>query len=398
MLKETIRGIVKSQVESLKFKELGIRREKLATINTKLSHALIISGIRRCGKSTLLKQLMKDIKKPSYFSFEDPRTSNFQLSDFGLLEEIFKEEYDTEFYFFDEIQNVKEWERYVRKFVDEKQKTIITGSNASLLSKELGTKLTGRHITYELFPFSFREFLDFKKEKASVNSLIEYMKKGGFPEYLRDNDIQLLHELVNDILARDIIIRNNLKEDKSIRSLLLYLLSNIGKEFSYNKLSNSLDIGSINTIISYISYLEDCYILFIISKIDYSYKKQLVNPKKVYCIDLGLLNTSANINKNDGMQLENLIFIHLRMKYKDIYYHKKHKECDFIIREKNKPIMAIQVCYKLTEENQNREIEGLKEAMNEFNIPKGLIITLDQEDMVDNIKVTPAWKWLEEMK
>jgi|SRR3989344_1705633 len=392
MLKEILSNIVKSQSKDIISKETGIKREKLKEIDLKLNYAIIISGIRRCGKSTLLRQVIDNVKIPSYFNFEDPRATNFKLSDFEKLEEIFQ---DGEVYFFDEIQNVAEWEKYVRNLVDRKKLVIITGSNASLLSRELGTKLTGRHITYELFPFSYNETLKLKSKKPNLESLKTYLKEGGFPEYLKNKKTEMLQELLNDILARDIIVRNKIKDDKVIKELVIYLLSNIGKEFSYNKITKYLNMGSINTTISYISYLEDSYILFTIPVIDYSYKKQLISPKKVYCVDLGLLNATTNlINENKGMQLENAIFIHLRMKYKEIYYHKKEKECDFIVKEKNTPYLAIQVCYKLNEENKDREISGLKEAMDYLKIKKGIIITLNQKDKIDDIEVIPAWEWL----
>ena len=159
----------------------GVEREKAKELKLNLQFALILSGVRRSGKSTLMRQLMKKVKDSYYFNFEDPRVINFEVSDFQKLDEVFRKLYDKqEYYFFDEIQNVPKWELFVRRLVDSKKNVIITGSNASLLSKELGTRLTGRHLTYEIFPFSYKEFLYFTKEKQGIDSFNRYLFDGGF--------------------------------------------------------------------------------------------------------------------------------------------------------------------------------------------------------------------------
>jgi len=398
MLKESIRLVVLSQSQELKKNSAGIQRELLKNVDLRTKHAIILSGIRQCGKSTLLKQLLKDLTKFYYFNFEDPRALNFRLEDFETLEEVFKEEFgDSVYYFFDEIQNIQEWERFVRARLDTGKKFIITGSNASLLSKELGTRLTGRHLTYELFPFSYKEMLELKSQKPSVKTFEEYSKKGGFPEFLIFDKNEILHELFNDILLRDIVARYSLRESKTIKELAIYLLTNVGSEFSYNKLAKYFNIGSVNSVIDYISYLEDSYLIFTISKFDYSYKKQIINPKKTYSIDTGLSNAnSASFSEDKGRVLENLVFLHLRRKYKEIYYFKRKHECDFVVKDKGKVIFAVQVCHTLTEDNKEREVNGLKEAMKELKIETGVILTLNQDDKLDDIPIKSAWKWMRE--
>ncbi len=396
ILKDILKEIVKLQREELEKQDVGVKRELIKSLDMRSPHALIISGIRRCGKSTLLKQVTRKLNNFYYFNFEDQRALDFEVSDFEKLNEIFHELYgSSNYYLFDEIQNVSGWERFVRKMQDSGKKFLITGSNASLLSKELGTKLTGRHLMNELFPFSYPEMLKLTNKKQSLSSFEDYFNKGGFPEYLKYGNEAILQQVFNDIILRDIVVRYGLKNAKIVKDLAIYLLTNVGKEFSYNKLRKLFNFGSTNTVISYISHYEESYLLFTVPRFDYSYKKQLVKKKKVYVIDAGLARAnSISFSRDKGRILENFFFLALRKKYKGIYYFKENKECDFLVREKGKITQAIQVCYKLDGDNKDREINGLKEAMNKFNLKKGTIITFNQQDKFENIEVMPAWKWL----
>jgi len=404
ILKDTLKGIVRSQREEISNFDYGIERENVAKIEPNVSFAVIISGVRRCGKSTLLRQLIKKLNGFYYFNFEDPKAINFEVGDFQKLNEVFKEEYGSHYYyFFDEIQNVHQWELFVRAMLDKDKKIVITGSNASLLSKELGTRLTGRHLRYELFPFSYREFLNFTNKKPNINSFQHYFIKGGFPEYLKFNNAQILQELLNDILVRDIAVRYNIRSIKTLKEMALYLITNIGKEFSYNLLKRTFDLGSTNTVIDFVSYFEDSYLLFTIQKFDYSLKKQLVNPKKIYSIDNGLSNAnSTSFSGDKGRMLENIVFINLRKKYKEIFYFQEKNECDFVVKQGTNIRNAIQVCYDLNEDNKKREINGILGAMKKFKLKEGLILTYDQEDKIktDNSKIIimPVWKWLMQRK
>ena len=403
ILKETLKTIVRTQERELESSEHGIDRILTKKIDLKLPFAIILSGIRRCGKSTLLRQVMKAEDGSYYFNFEDPRATGFELSDFQKLDEVFTGEYgESDCYFFDEIQNVEKWELFVRMLLDKKKHLLITGSNASLMSKELGTRLTGRHLRYELFPFSYLEFLNFTSKKEGADSFGEYMRKGGFPEYLKYGKSDILQELFNDIVMRDIVVRHKLRSPKVIKEMALFLLSNVGVEFSYNSLAKAFSLGSTNSAIAFVSYLEDSYLLFTVSKFDYSLKKQAVNPKKIYVIDNGLADVnSVSFSSNRGRMLENCAFLQLRRAGKQVFYFKGDNECDFLVKEKNAIVNAIQVCYELTEDNKKREIDGLIEALEKFGLSEGLILTYDQQDALEisgkTIAVVPAWRWFQEV-
>ena len=400
LTKETLKEVIISQRENLSRLELGTPREKQKETVIEDSFALIITGIRRCGKSTFLHQILKKQKKGYYLNLEDPRLDGFELPDFNKAEEIMKELYGPGgTYFFDEIQNIDRWEKFIRYLIDKKERIIITGSNASLLSRELGTKLTGRYIQIEMFPFSFSEFLDMKKEKPSIHSFEEYLHKGGFPEYLKKENPAILNELLSDVVMKDIAVRFGIKNTSILNKIAIYLISNTGKEFSYNSIKKMLEIKSVQSVIDYVSYFENAYLLFTIPRFSYSYKQQQISPKKAYSIDNGFsYNNSASFSKDRGKMLENAVFLGLRRKFKNIFYFQEKNECDFVIKEKDKITRAIQVCLDLNEETKKREIKGLLAALKEFKLKEGLILTLNQDDKftIEGKKITamPVWKWL----
>ncbi len=396
--REVLKEVILSQKESLNRLSLGIVREKQIKIRD--SFALIITGIRRCGKSTFLHQILKKEKISYYLNLEDPKLDGFELSDFNKVESLMNELFGAKgVYYLDEIQNVDKWEKFVRYLIDKKEKVVLTGSNASLLSKELGTKLTGRNLQIELFPFSFKEFLLFKKEEPSLSSFEEYLYKGGFPEYLKTEDSSILNALLSDVVMKDIAVRFGIKNTSTLNKIVIYLISNVGKEFSFNSIKKMLEIKSVQSVIDYISFFEKAYLIFTLPKFSYSYRVQQVSPKKVYSIDNGFsFNNSSSFSKDQGKMLENMIFLELRRSHKELFYFRDKKECDFLIKEKERIASVIQVCFNLNEENKEREFSGLIEAMAEFKLKDGLILTYEQEDefVVDGKKiwVKPAWKWL----
>lgn len=398
LLKSLLQEIAEAQKENLLKLKAGLKRHQLDKMPDLTSHALIISGIRRCGKSTLLHQLIKD-KYPDafYLNFEDPRLYDLELNDFTRLDEVISEGESREL-LFDEIQVVEGWERYVRQKLDEGFKTIITGSNASLLSSELGTKLTGRHITKELFPFSWKEFCEFKSAEFSGKSLMTYMETGGFPEYVKSENDDVLHQLFEDILVRDIAVRYGVRDVKTLQRLALYLISNVGNLVTGNKMRSLFGIGATSTVMEYFSYLEQTWLLHFIPKFSYSVRKQSINPRKVYAIDTGLVNVNSKSFSDDyGRILENLVYLHLRRKYKQIYYFSEKGECDFVAVEKEEAAEIVQVCYELNPDNLDRELNGLFEALVFFDKEEGLIITQKQNDRFERngkvAKVVPCHQY-----
>ena len=397
--KDFLQEIIRQQKEMLQIKEKGMLRNELKTLPDIDNYALIVSGVRRCGKSTLLHQLLKQKHTEAlYINFDDPRLYDFEISDFQKLDMIISEA-GNQVLMFDEIQVVTGWERYVRQKLDESFKVFVTGSNASLLSKELGTSLTGRHLTIELFPFSYDEFCRFKDFDHNEDSIKEYMRLGGFPEYLKVPFEEILANLLDDILIRDISVRYGIKDTRGLKRLMVYLLSNIGNLTSANKLKEPSGISSTTTILEYISHLEQSYLINLVPMFDYSLKKQTVNPKKIYAIDMGLVAAIVNrIKGEEGHKLENMVYNALRLKYKEIYYHKGKGECDFITIEKGAITQAIQVCLKLDIDNQTREFNGLIDAMKTYHLNEGYIVTLNQEDVFQiedlTIKVVSSYNFL----
>jgi len=378
----------------------GFQREILPNMSVLQSHALIVTGIRRCGKSTLLQQILEiDDSEKFFLSFEDPRLFNFEISDFEILDDII-ENSKSGTLFFDEIQVIDGWELYVRQKLDEGFRVVITGSNASMLSRELGTKLTGRHISKELFPFSYREFLGFKGLQADEKSLQRYMNTGGFPEFIKTNNTDILTELFYDILNRDIIVRHGIRDARSLKNLAVYLASNTGNLVTASKLQQPLNIKAAATILDYFSFLEDAYLVNFMPKFSYSFKVQMVNPRKIYVIDPGIIHiASTAFTENKGHLLENLIYWELRRQGKELYYFNENKaECDFVVMKNEKLEQVIQVCYELLPENREREIRGLTEAMDFFKTDSGLIISFNQRDAFmhngKRIEVLPAWEFL----
>lgn len=400
ILKETIQKAIVSQKEAFNWTDKAISRQLIGQIKVQNKFAIIISGIRRSGKSTLMRTLAKKNKTFYYASFEDPRLAGFELQDFERLEEVFHDVCgDSHFFFFDEIQLVDKWEMYIRKLLDQEKYVVITGSNASLLSKELGTKLTGRNLRYELFPFSYAEFLLFSGEKKGVESFNKYLISGGFPEYLQLRDPKILQDLLIDALYRDIAIRHKIRNVKQLRELAIFLITNATKEFSYNQLRILFNFGSTNSISQFLSFLEESYLLFMLPKFDYSLKKQIVNPKKIYVVDNGLIvHNSKTFSDDYGKLLENLVFISLKSRQKDLFYFKGKRECDFLCRKGSQITEAYQVCYTLNDFNKEREIGGLVEALQQFKLKEGIILTLNQSDYLNvegkKIIITPLWKWL----
>lgn len=370
-------------------KKLSVRRTSVEIPSALNEFARIITGIRRSGKSTFVNQeFLKTDRNAFYLNFDDPALYGFSASDFVILEEAIErfqnENKGSKAVYFDEIQVVEGWEVFVNSQLRKGNLVTVTGSNASLLSYELGTRLTGRHLDYELFPFNFDEYCKLRKCDKTSESFKNFLEEGGFPEYLIYNRTDILKRLFEDILMRDVIVRYGIKDVRSVKMLSVYLASNCGNLITGSKLSAQLGLKTTATILEYLSFLEQCYLFFFVPKFNYSAKAQSVNPKKVYCIDTGMIqNVTLSINADMGRVFENAVFIELRRRTKNIWYYSEAAfECDFLYGRDVVPENAVQVCYELTSENKEREVRGLVETCKKFPGVKPLIVTFNQNDKI----------------
>lgn len=414
-----IRTLLIEQRREITHKDLGTTRSILDKLKTykHTPFTVVISGLRRAGKSTLLAQLAHTFYPKSdyfYVNFEDERFLSFTVEDFTKLHELLIELFGNQTTFLlDEIQNVRGWELFVNRMIRDKYKFYITGSNASLLSSELGTKLTGRYLPIELFPFSWIEYLRFKKvsppdmkrlttvQRGELKNYFSgYLTSGGIPQALQYPQLPIHKTLYDDVIHRDIGMRYKISDTKPLRELAFYLLSNISGLVSYNKLKQLLQLGSVNTISSYIDYLESGWLLFAINRYAYSVKKQQIANKKIYGIDTGLVKSVAfSFSEDRGKLLENLVFLGLRRNHKNgIYYYKtkKDSEVDFYLPKER---YFIQVCQNLaTASVRDRELKSLAQAMGEVHKSRGYVITADEKETIKyaqkKIEILPIYEWL----
>jgi uncharacterized protein len=377
----------------------AIDREMLVKIPVVESFATIITGIRRCGKSTLLHQVLNQKYEAAIFlNFDDIRLSGFETNDFTrLYNEIVQR--NGKVLCFDEIQLVTGWEIFVHQLLREAYTVFVTGSNASLLSREMGTHLTGRNLPIELFPFSYNEFLALKKFERNAASAKEYLVSGGMPEYLKSGEPQILIQLIDDILARDIAIRHSVRNIQVLRQLVVFLLSNTGNLISATKLNGLFGIKSTTTLLEYFNFLQDAYLVEFMPQFNYSLKAQARNPKKVYAMDTGFISEMASLfTENWGQRFENLVYLKLRREYRELFYFKQKGECDFVACKQGKPEKLVQACFQVDDMNFDRELNGLVEAMKYFKLTEGTLVTFNQSDSFDKegltIKMIPVHEYL----
>ena len=422
---DLLKRMILDQREELRFPNRYIQRTVQHTLDrlSKNKEIIVLSGIRRSGKSVLLEHVrtMSSSGNDYYFNFEDERLVNFETEDFEVLHQTFISLYgvQTNFYF-DEIQNIPSWELFVRRMYNKGYKIYITSSNANLFSEELGTRLTGRYISLNIYPISFAELsqqaipleqVDFSIKdigqlKEQYNKFLEF---GGIPAYITYKDPEYLHSLYESILYRDIIARYKIGNEQALKKLLFFLASNCGKEVSLSKLlgminNNGKIIKSNTTISDYCRYIENSFMCFFVNRYDDNLKAQQQAPRKVYFIDHVLAKILGFRTSEDrGRTLENIVFIELKRRGHGIFYFSGTKECDFVVREASRTKQVIQVCLELHDPStKEREISGLFEAMDTFSLAEGLIITEHEEgdEIVErsgkqyHIIVKPIWKWL----
>ena len=407
--------------------ELGIARqsylERLENL-AKTGQVVTLEGVRRSGKTTLLLQYINRLiekgvesRNTLYVNFEDPRFFG-ELSP-KSLQEIYeaylelKESKETPYLFLDEVQYVPAWEKFVRALHERKEANIfVSGSSSKLLSAEFGSALTGRHVSLKVYPLNFREFLYFNRlevkgkldlvsNRARIKRFLrDYLEFGGFPKVvLSAEKNEILVRYFNDVISRDVAVRYRVKNIEKLQALAKYLLTNTSSLVSFNRIKKFLHI-SLDTVERFSYYLSYAYLVYFVKKFSYSLKEQEVNPRKVYCIDTGLRNiTGFRISEDAGKLYENLVFLELERRGRDVYYWKNKGECDFLVKRGRRVDEAIQVCFDVEkEETRKRELKGLVEAVHKFKLSRGLIVTEDYESEErvgqKRIEFVPLWKWL----
>lgn len=399
-----------------------------------IEKATICIGVRRSGKSTMLYQIIRRLQQNGvpkenilYLNFFDERLHRLREVGLNVILEayfsLYPQKKNTEkiYCFFDEIQMIEGWEPFVDRVMRmENSEVYITGSSAQLLSKEIATQMRGRSVSWEIFPFSFKEFLDSKKldseEPFSTkkrlliqNAFDEYYENGSFPEVIaleKNLRIKVLQEYFNSVLYRDLIERHDISHPKAVIDLARWLIDNNAALYSINNITGYLkSLGhkiSKSTVSDYLDWLEDAYFFFSVKIFDSSLARMNVNPKKTYCIDLAMVNAvNSGIMINSGRLLENLIFIALRRITTRIFYFKTKNgfEVDFIAQTTDRKRLLIQVCESLENlKTKNREITALNEAMLELNVNTAILVTRNQENIIEvqagKIEVVPAWRFL----
>lgn len=398
----------------------GIKREALEDVLSlvDLHKIKVITGVRRSGKSTILYQIIDNLLShvpPNsivLMNFDDARLSTVEFSD---ILKAYIEHMKPEFMylFLDEVHNAKNWVSSIRRLTDTRKANIfITDSCSYFIPIDYAKILTGRKISIELFPLSFREYLKFKNVKVEMHGteeraklrgyLRDYILNGGFPEIALtnwDKGKRILIEYFGDIITKDITSRYDVNYQK-IRDLAYYLISNIGQRVTLRKLRNIFGLG-IETAQKYIHYLETVYLIFAVKNFSEKVKEQIIMPKKIYAIDTGMVNAVGfKISENFGPALENVVYLELRRRGYDVYYLKiDNKEVDFIARKGIKTEKIINVCYDPTEEKtRKREIEGMLKALKTLRERKGLILTWEHKEKIrigeKEIIFTPIYEWL----
>jgi uncharacterized protein len=427
---ETIKSIILDFQETRL--ETGVpRRLNIETVHGK---ATVCIGVRRSGKSTYMFQIIQKMLDAGvhkqnilYLNFFDDRLHNLRQDSLGLITEayysIYPEKKNAEkvYCFFDEIQTVPGWEPFIDRLMrTEKCEVYLTGSSARMLSKEIATQMHGRALSWEIFPFSFREFLDYKgitstgtfstqKRLLIQKAFKEYWEIGGFPEVAglsRNLRIKTHQEYFHAILFRDLVERHDVSHPKALTDLAHWLIDNTASLYSVNNLTGYLKSLGHKTpksaVSDYVEWFEDAYFLFTVRIFDASLARSNTNPKKVYCVDHALVTSvSSGIMSNSGHLLENLVFTTLRRFYQAIYYYKTKtgREVDFIVPLRGRSRMLIQVCESLSEpQTRKRETAALSEAMMELGLKTGTVVTRSEEARIDTgkgtIEVVPAWRYL----
>ncbi|MBU4306123.1 MAG: ATP-binding protein [Candidatus Omnitrophica bacterium] len=434
MYKNEILSILKDWNDWEGRQDIGILRSvylnRLEGLITGSNQIITITGPRRAGKSYLMRQMARRLSEKGvrrenilFVNFEDPRFTSLDTKLLAQIYDVYKgflSPTDTPFIFLDEVQEVSEWEKWVRTMHElKKAKIIVSGSNAHLLSRELGTLLTGRHLDLTVFPLSFAEYLMFNKveikgafdtvgKEAQIDGFLHrYIEAGSFPEVtLSAKKTEILLNYFDDLLTKDLLKRFRVRKAPAMKALIKYYFSNAANLMSFTSAGKYLQVHT-NTVERFSGYFEDVYLIFLLKRFSYKVKEQEKSPRKIYCVDTGLCNSLGfRFSENIGRLAENIVFLALKRKQMlepqtELFYWKdiQHREVDFVIKEGLKVTSLIQVCWNLRDDKTKaRELRSLRKAMKELNISTATIITeaMEGEEKLNGytVKTVPLWKWL----
>lgn len=414
-----LNSVIADQKEELAYRKNNayIKRELYDYAFPFLSESIIkvVTGVRRCGKSTFCHQLLEN-KKYAYLNFDDERLINIKSEDLNsILEHLLTEYPEPEYLFFDEIQNIPNWELFINRLNRQGYNIVLTGSNSKMLSRELATHLTGRHFQIELFPFSFREYLTLNnvkidnpsklttQQKAQVQTYLkEYFIYGGFPEIKNNlNKKRYLRDLFDKIILRDIVERFKIRDISALKESAILLQNYFASLVTYNRIANILNFKSVNTVKEYSSYFEETYLLNFSHKHSFKLSEVLKSPRKVYSIDLGMITAlSTSMTENIGRKMENLVYLNERRKSRNInYLSSENAEIDIVVTDSENNVSLIQVADNITNiDTFNREISAFNKFKNVFKNSKMILINDNLEDNYKkddlNIEILPLWKYL----
>lgn len=421
MLKSTVfkQKQDKERLLSLSYIERTKEKEAQKWLSSDL--VKVILGPRRAGKSVFALMLLKN-QSFAYFNFDDESLPNEEKIDLDELLSELKQAYgETKYILFDEIQNLPKWELFVNRLHRAGYNLVLTGSNASLLSKELATHLTGRHIPIEILPFNFEEILKAKRYEFSADKLLlpdekaklfgyitEYMTNGGYPEVVtKEIDPRgYLDVLFDAVLFKDVVKRHRVRFSEQIDNLGSYLINNVSSSYSSRKLANILGFKSDVTTEKYFNYLTEAYLLFSLSRYSAKVGMRIRSPKKTYVVDNGFITAKAIQHSPDtGKLMENLVFTELIKRgnrpNRELFYYKTRndREVDFVQKIRTRAIELIQVCYDLTNKDvEEREVRALIEAGKELNVTKLTVLTWNEKRKIKkgrmDIQLIPLWEWL----
>lgn len=412
--------------------EVGIPRDAREELLPWLDRPEVVNicGVRRCGKSTLMRQLIRALtdrgvapRDTFFVNFEEPVFLEGTL-DAAMLEDLFEtyvelaQPRSVPYLFLDEVHNVNGWERWVRSRVETgRARVVVSGSSSRLLDPDLATVLTGRHLTHTLWPLSFAELLRFRgielddanelaflgQAERIQRELALYLRHGGLPEVVlaREESIRdsLLKQYFRDLLYRDVVSRHQIRDVRALETVAHHYLVNTANLLSYNRLKNTYGLA-MDQIRAYSRYLEESFLIREVPRFSYKVTAQARAPRKVYAVDVGLRNAVAfRFSEDLGRLAETVVFNHLiRDGEARIFYFQGRGECDFVIWRGTVPERAIQVCYGAEKGLPERELAGLEETMTELDLAEGLLLTRDVDETLERegrrIRVLPLWRWL----